>query len=178
VRRARRAPQPLIRPALPDDAAALLELKRTLDRETEFMLLEPDERVESPEDLAREIADTVERPNSTILIAQEDALLGYAQADGGRYRRNRHCAYVVIGVRAAAAGHGIGTALLRALHEWTAVAGVHRLELTVMAHNEPAIGLYRKCGYEVEGRRRDAIRVGEDYVDELFMAWLQPTGSY
>lgn len=160
----------MIRPARPTDAPALLELKRALDRESSFMLLEPEERVETADDLARDIAATVERENATILVADEGDLVGYVEADGGRYRRNRHCAYVVIGVRATASGRGLGTALLRGLDQWSSGAGIHRLELTVMAQNERALALYRKCGYEVEGRRRDAIQLDGRYLDQLFMA--------
>ena len=48
-----------------------------------------------------------------------------------------------------------------------------RLELTVYVDNEPAIRLYRKFGFEVEGTRRaDTFRDGT-YVDSLFMARLR-----
>ncbi len=163
----------MIRQAVPGDAAALLDLKATLDRETQFMLLEPDERVETPSGLEAEIASVVAQENSTILVADEDyRLVGYVEARGGLYRRNRHCAQVVIGVRRTASGRGIGTALLRELDGWATRVGVRRLELTVMANNERATALYRKCGYETEGTRRRAIRIGTAYIDELFMAKL------
>ena len=113
--------------------------------------------------------------NSVVLVAFEGStLLGYVEAVGGRYRRNRHCAHVVIGVREAAGGRGVGTALLEALSAWARSRGVHRLELTVMAHNARAIALYRKCGYEVEGTRRASLRLDGAYVDELAMANVDP----
>ena len=43
-------------------------------------------------------------------------------------------------------------------------------ELTVIAHNERAIGLYRKLGYDVDGTRRAAVVVDGELVDELWMA--------
>jgi len=104
-------------------------------------------------------------------------LLGYVEAVGGRHERDRHVAYVVIGVRASAAGRGIGTALMHELSAWAARHGVHRLELTVMAHNERAIALYRRSGYEVEGVRRHSIRLDGSDVDELWMARLIPVQS-
>lgn len=138
------------------------------------MLLEPDERAETAEDVRRELVRTAGQENSTILVADDDLLLGYIEAQGGRYHRNRHCAYVVIGVRQAASGRGVGTALLQELNAWAPRAGIRRLELTVMAHNARAISLYRKCGYEIEGTRRDAIRLRDAYVDEFFMARVRP----
>jgi len=41
-----------------------------------------------------------------------------------------------------------------------------------MAHNTPAIGLYRKLGFQVEGTKVHALCVDGIYVDELLMAKL------
>jgi RimJ/RimL family protein N-acetyltransferase len=41
-----------------------------------------------------------------------------------------------------------------------------------MAHNERALALYRRLGFEVEGTRRDSVLVDGRYVDELTMAKL------
>ena len=70
---------------------------------------------------------------------------------------------------------GVGTALMQALCDyadrWIAAL---RLELTVYADNEPAIALYRKFGFEMEGRHRAyALRDGV-YVDAFAMARLNP----
>ncbi len=166
---------PSIREAEPADAARFLELKRGLDRESRFMLLEPGERTEREQDLALHLAEVGARDNSVVLVAEEgDVLLGYVEASGGSYRRDRHVAYVVIGVRQKAGGRGIGTALMQALSAWAVAHGVHRLELTVMAHNERAIGLYRRAGYAVEGTRRHSVRIDGADVDELWMAKLHP----
>src|SRR5439155_24610069 len=69
---------------------------------------------------------------------------------------------------------GIGSALLAALIDladnWL---GLRRLELTVYVDNAPAIALYRKYGFVIEGtRRQDAFRDGV-YVDSHAMARLQ-----
>ena len=162
-----------IRPATVADAAALLALKRALDGETTFMLLEPDERVASDAEMAEELRSIVERPSGIVLLADDDGdVVGYVEARGGHFRRNAHRATVVIGVRASHGGWGIGRRLLEELDRWAAEQGVRRLELTVMASNERAFGLYRKLGYEVEGTRRDAMRVDGELVDELWMAKL------
>jgi RimJ/RimL family protein N-acetyltransferase len=49
---------------------------------------------------------------------------------------------------------------------------IHRLELTVMAHNERAAALYQRVGYTVEGRARECLFVDGRMVDELYMAKL------
>ena len=48
---------------------------------------------------------------------------------------------------------GVGSALLAAAIEWARERGVHKLSLSVFAHNGAAITLYRKFGFVEEGRR-------------------------
>jgi RimJ/RimL family protein N-acetyltransferase len=161
--------------ARPYDAAALLELKHQLDRETAFMMYEPDERDSPVRDLAAELARLDRSANSVILLAElADQLIGYVQLTGGSLRRSRATAYVVIGVLARAAGRGTGTALLRQAMAWAATCGLHRLELTVMAHNTRAIRLYERMGFTIEGRRSECLLIDGQFIDELTMALLLP----
>ena len=164
-----------IRAAGPWDAAALLDLKRQLDQETAFMMYEPGERDSSVQDLARELAATARSPNSVVLLAElGDQVAGSLELTGGSFRRSRVTAYLVIGVRAHAAGLGIGTGLLQHAKDWAAAHGLHRLELTVMAHNTRAIRLYERMGFSVEGRRRECLLVDGQFIDELTMAVILP----
>jgi RimJ/RimL family protein N-acetyltransferase len=173
-----RNPAIRIRAAVPLDAARLLELKLGLDRDTSFMLLEPDERTDATADVAAELEEIERHPNSIVFVADAgDSLLGYVEAAGGRFRRNRHSAHVVIGVRQSASGHGVGTGLLHELSNWAERHGVHRLELTVMAHNNRAIALYKAAGYEHEGIRKHSLFVGGHYVDELSLAKLHSVAA-
>ena len=165
-----------IRTARPYDAAALLDLKHQLDEETAFMMYEPGERDSSVQDLARELGGVARSANSVVLVAElGHELAGYVQLTGGSFRRSRVTAYLVIGVRAHAAGLGIGTGLLRRAREWAAGHGLHRLELTVMAHNTRAIRLYERMGFSMEGRRAECLLIDGEFIDELTMAALLPT---
>lgn len=167
-----------IRTARPYDAAALLDLKHRLDEETAFMMYEPGERDSSVRDLARDLAVVARSPNSVVLLAElGDQLVGYLELTGGSFRRSRATAYVVIGVRAHAAGRGIGAGLLRQAKDWAAAHGLHRLELTVMAHNTRAIRLYERMGFTVEGRRSECLLIEDQFADELTMAVILPAPS-
>jgi RimJ/RimL family protein N-acetyltransferase len=141
------------------------------------MLLEPDERTTTEAEVAEELRAIATRPNSVVLVADaEGELAGYVEASGGTFRRNKHTAYVVIGVRRSHAGLGIGGRLLGELDSWAHAAGVLRLELTVMTTNERAVGLYCKLGYQIEGTRRAALRIDDELVDEYWMAKLLNPG--
>ena len=161
----------MIRTAGPGDAAALLRLKQRLDRETSFMLLEADERDTSAQAVADELEAVARAENSAVIVAESgDELVGYVELTGGAFRRNRATGYLVIGVLAEASGQGVGTGLLAEAKRWAASVGLHRLELTVMAHNHRAIGLYERMGFDAEGRRSQCLTIDGRFVDELYMA--------
>jgi RimJ/RimL family protein N-acetyltransferase len=157
------------------DAEEFLELCRRLDEETHFMMLEPGERLTTEEEQRERIRHLLSRDNQTILVAEHgDRLVGYLSALGGEYRRDRHSAHIVVGILREFAGRGVGTQLFSEMEDWARRRSIHRLELTVMAHNSRAMSLYRKMGFEIEGTRRDSLLVNGRYVDEYYMARLLP----
>lgn len=52
------------------------------------------------------------------------------------------------------------------------VLGLHRLGLEVYEFNPRARRVYEKCGFQVEGRRRDALRWDGEWIDAIIMAIL------
>jgi RimJ/RimL family protein N-acetyltransferase len=164
-----------IRPIRAQDAAAFLELCLTLDEETQFMMLEPGERKTSLQGQEERIARVLQTENHTVIVADAgDRLAGYVEATGGTFGRNRHGAFLVLGVLRAHSGQGTGTRLLQAVEAWARDRGLRRLELTVMTHNAAAVSLYRKMGFAIEGTRRDSLLVSGRYVDEYLMAKILP----
>lgn len=162
-----------IRKITVEDAGAFLEMCRAMDSETKFMMLEPGERTLSVDEQRERIRSLNERDNATILVAEVNGeLVGFIFADGGWYHRNRHSAHIVIGIRTGYTGQGIGKQLFRELFAWAPQHGLTRLELTVMAHNQPGVHLYQKMGFEVEGLRRHSLIVDGQYVDEYAMSKL------
>ena len=55
-------------------------------------------------------------------------------------------------------GAGLGRALLEAVIGWARVAGAHKISLAAWTTNHPAIGLYARYGFRVEGTRRRHYR--------------------
>ncbi len=85
--------------------------------------------------------------------------------------RRKHCADFGMGVRDDAQDQGVGSALLSAITDladnWL---NIQRIEIAVFTDNQPAIRLYEKFGFEIEGEAKDyAFRDGE-YVDVYYMA--------
>ncbi|HLO18608.1 MAG TPA: GNAT family N-acetyltransferase [Anaerolineales bacterium] len=160
-----------IRPIRESDSEKFLLLGRLLDQETQFMMLEPGERTLTTEEQDQRIRRVLSQDNQMIFVAEnENRLIGFLGAYGGGFRRNRHCAYIVIGILQDYVGQGIGRQLFEALEEWAIHQKLHRLELTVMCHNERAIRLYQKMGFKTEGVKQDSLWINGKYVDEYYMA--------
>ena len=114
-------------------------------------------------------------PEGQVMIVAilDGRLVGSADIVRGKGRRS-HIGGIGMCVHDDFQGRGIGTRLLAALIDtadnWL---DLKRLELTVYVDNEPAIRLYKKFGFAVEGTRRaTAFRDGA-FVDDFMMARLR-----
>ncbi|MGN7743789.1 GNAT family N-acetyltransferase [Pseudomonas sp. 22526] len=111
-----------------------------------------------------------------LLALHQGTVIGSCSIEQYSRIRRAHCGGVGMGVAVGWQGQGVGSRLLAAVLDvadnWM---NLHRIELTVFADNEAALGLYRKFGFEREGLLRDyAVRDGQ-YVDVLSMARLRRT---
>ena len=123
----------------------------------------------------KRLADTNERLLRLVAV-QAGKVIGNCTLEQYSRSRQSHVGGIGMGVAVAWQGRGVGTQLLGAALEvadnWM---NLHRVELTVYVDNEPAQALYRKFGFETEGRLRDyAVRDGV-FVDALSMARLRQT---
>jgi RimJ/RimL family protein N-acetyltransferase len=96
----------------------------------------------------------VEGDNSVLYLAEAGgSIVGsiYASVSGGVVDLGM---FVVSGQR----GGGIGSALLEAVIDWARRQGAHKVSLAVWPTNYPAIGLYARYGFRLEGTRRRHYR--------------------
>ena len=70
-------------------------------------------------------------------------------------------------------GKGIGSALLEALLAWAEANDSHKMELRVWPHNEAAIALYEKFGFEREGYLKRHYRRRNGEVWDCIIMGLQ-----
>ncbi len=83
-----------------------------------------------------------------------------------------HAGLLGMGVDAAFRGNGIGHALLRSVLESAKARGLTRIELAVREKNLPALALYRKVGFRVEGIKHKGVRLDGEYENLISMAVL------
>lgn len=161
-----------VRPIRTADIAEYLALTNHINKETDFLGTSPNDPTPSPMQLAmmiktgRQIIFVAEHENGS-LIAHLGAFWRRGQGE-----KLKHSMCVGLGVAKDFWRLGIGNALFAAFESWAAEAGVTRLELEVMTHNEAGIALYKKRGFEIEGTKRNSIKLEDRYIDEHLMSKL------
>lgn len=113
--------------------------------------------------------------NYVLVALAHDEIVGHAGLHGSDNPRRAHAWALGMSVRDDWQHRGVGSALMAALIDladnWL---GAIRIELTVYCDNEAALKLYRRFGFEPEGRHRAfALRDGV-YTDSYAMARLHP----
>ena len=83
-----------------------------------------------------------------------------------------HIGSLGIGIIASYRGLGIGKQLMQKAIQKAEQKGLTRIELTVRETNKPAIALYKKFGFEIEGIHKNAVRIHGKYENHIFMALL------
>lgn len=153
------------------DSEAYLNLCKEIDAESEFLLFEEGERPTTLQQQKDRIEELEGRNNSTIFVVEKEGkLIGYLIAIGGQAKRNKHSVYIVVGIKKAFTGQGIGTRLFETLEKWAKEKSVTRLELGVMSSNIAAFLLYKKMGFELEGVKKNAFYVNGNFINEYMMA--------
>ncbi|MDU1566198.1 MAG: GNAT family N-acetyltransferase [Clostridium sp.] len=162
-----------IRKVKAEDANNLLKMFLELDKETKFMLLEPGERSNDVSKVNLLINQCIEGRNLLLVgIDDTENIIGFLSAQRGVPKRIRHTAYIVVGIREAFRGIGIGKKLFSELDIWAKENDITRLELTVVCRNNVAKHLYEQNGFKVEGIKKNSMIVDGKYVDEYYMAKL------
>ncbi|MBP7686949.1 MAG: GNAT family N-acetyltransferase [Thermoflexales bacterium] len=110
-----------------------------------------------------------------LLACVEDDVIGMIGLhNNANSPRRRHSGQIGMAVRDDWQGQGVGTLLMQAVVDladrWL---NLRRLELEVYTDNEPALRLYQKFGFQIEGTLMDyAFRDGQ-FVDSYNMARLR-----
>ncbi|MEU7042315.1 GNAT family N-acetyltransferase [Streptomyces varsoviensis] len=158
-------PEPIIRPAVLSDDAALAEL----DRRT----WSPVHSVMAPPKPPYGPFFTAGNLPEYILVAELDgSVAGYLRlVPATPLPSNAHVRQIQgLAVDETARGCGVARALLRASADEARRQTAVRLTLRVLGHNTPARRLYESEGFAVEGVLRGEFLVGGEYVDDVLMA--------
>lgn len=162
----------LLRIAEDSDAEMLLEYLKVTSAQTPYMVREPEEVCTSVEEEVDFIRRKREDPRALHLMAFVDGVFAgsCSFASVSERAKTRHRCNVGISLYQKFWGMGVGTALMGEILAAAKSAGFEQAELDVVSDNNPAIGLYRKMGFETTGTIPHAFRYQDGtYANFLFM---------
>jgi RimJ/RimL family protein N-acetyltransferase len=158
-----------------EDAEKLIELMKLLDKETTFLLREPDEFDLTLEQEEGFVESQLNSEVNLFLVAEVDGeIIGSCGINGSKRKRLRHSATLGVAIRKDYWCLGIGRKLMEKGIQWAQENGMSRITLHVDSENLRAINLYMKLGFEVEGILRNDKILGDGTVTNTYtMALLK-----
>jgi RimJ/RimL family protein N-acetyltransferase len=124
-----------------------------------------------PKESVREyVLSNIEKDIPQFVATKENEVIGWCDITSMRREGFRHCGELGMGVRNGFRRMGVGTRLVDQTIQKTKEQGIERVELEVFGSNIPAIRLYEKMGFTVEGVKKKARKLDGIYDDLVVMA--------
>lgn len=156
--------RPTVRPAIPGDAPGIAAMREIVAAEGRWLGRE----APLPSTFADQVAAAIAAGDGLHLVAE---LEGEVVGDAGLHRDGHGRAGLFMALLAGQRGRGLGGELLDACLAWAREQpDLHKIDLDVWPHNEPALRLYRSRGFVVEGyRHRHWRRANGELWDAIEM---------
>jgi hypothetical protein len=165
-----------LRPATPDDAAAIIAAVRSRAEERSYVLMDIYGKDAAAE---RAFLEKLDRSRNLFLVATvEGAVVGIlALLDQPLCSGAPDALAVGVHLVREWRGRGIGSALLRYAVRWAVAHGFRRIEADIFTANERSLHLFRKAGFREEPCRRRSVQVGARAISEVILMRRLPGGA-
>ncbi|UXI04559.1 GNAT family N-acetyltransferase [Photobacterium sp. TY1-4] len=157
-----------VRHSEPKDAQAIQEIYAGLEAYSGTLML-PYPSQSRWQSRMEQIPDNI----YSFVAEYEGRVVGNLSFELYQNPRRRHAGTFGVGVRDDFQGKGVGSALLAAMLDLTDNwLNVRRIEITVFTDNHPAMALYEKFGFVVEGESKDYAFKNGEYASVYHLARL------
>jgi len=158
-----------LRPARPEDAAAIISAVRSSSQERSYVLMEIYGKDAAAQ---RAYIEKLDREHNLFLVATvNDQIIGIlALLD--RLVCSTPAPALAVGVHLVRdwRGRGIGSAMLRYGMRWAKEHGYRRLEADIFTTNKRSFHLFKKAGFQEDTCRRRSVQVGVQQINEAILA--------
>jgi RimJ/RimL family protein N-acetyltransferase len=160
-----------LRPATPEDAHEIIDTVRSTSLERSYVLMETFGKDAASE---REYITGMDREHNLLLVAVAKGKvvggLAALQSDRGWRPHTAHILQIGLHLEKSYRGLGIGSQMLKYTVEWAREHGFTKVEANIFTTNKRSLHLFTNAGFVEEGTRRKQIRIGREYIDEVYMA--------
>ena len=164
----------IIRRAVEKDAAAIVKYSNIVGGESSFLSYGKNEfayNVDQERQVIREYSD--DRNRLFIIVIMNGEISGILTFWGNNRKRLEHWGEFGISVLKKYWNRGIGHSLLDCLINWAQESKcIRKIDLMVREDNYSAINLYEIMGFEIEGKIRRAMKIGDNFYNFLYMGKL------
>ena len=149
-----------IRHAKTVDAEGILRIHRQALEDGNAFVQESIEFKGTIEGKQQQIDRAADSKTSCFFVAEaEQTIVGWISLSGYEFKKLNHVAMLGTAVERQHRNQGIGLDLVKAAIEWAKChSHLRRLALAVFDTNRPAIAIYKKAGFKIEGVERNEIR--------------------
>jgi len=154
------------------DAEKIIEIKRSVVTEGEYMLREIDETNYTKEAERTDIKNHLNNKGSLYIVAEvENEVVGFLEFQNGGLKRTAHSGMLSMFILKEWRECGIGAMLMKSMMHWAEQNPlIEKLTLAVFSTNERAQNLYKKFGFIEEGRCPRDMKLNDGtYIDSVLM---------
>jgi RimJ/RimL family protein N-acetyltransferase len=159
-----------LRPAVPEDAAAIIRTIKSSSVERSYILMEQYGKSAESE---KEYIRLIDCKKCLLLVAsvrgEVVGSLAAFQADGGENPRTAHILTIGLHIAEGFRGFGIGSRMLAYVDAWAREHGFKKLEASIFTTNKRSLHLFSRAGFQDEGTRLKRFWVGNQFFDEVLM---------
>jgi len=158
-----------LRPARPDDAAAIIAAVRSSSQERSYVLMEIYGKDTATQ---RAYIERLDREHNLFLVATvNEQIVGIlALLDSLLCSTPEPGLSVGVHIVRDWRGRGIGSAMLRYAMRWAKEHNYQRLEADIFTTNERSVRVFSKAGFREETCRRRSVQVGVQRISEVILA--------
>lgn len=162
----------IVREAKESDAEILIaNAKSLIENASDTIILENFNP--SLEDEHKWINSFAKQKNNLLLLAvYDEQVIGNIEIRTPALSKTKHTSLLAMGIVKEWRNKGIGSILMESMINWAKEnTTIEILWLQVFASNEPAIALYKKMGFTVDGIQKDFIKLDKNtYTDSVNMS--------
>jgi len=157
-----------------NDSESFAKFISALDSEAHYILYDPDER-KMDNDKAKIFLTRISRESKSAVffaLNESNEIVGFICGEVSNLNRVSHIMRVNIGVLKQYYRFGLGILLTNRLLEYAKMNEISRAEASIIKNNTLSLNLAKRVGFEIEGIKRNSIKIGSVYYDEYFLSKL------
>ena len=154
-----------------EDASIMLDFLKVISSETHFLLMTPQEVIDSVEQ-EKDYLNSINSSDNRLMITAfiDGEVAGNCQVSIHTKKKTRHRCDIAIALKSKFWNLGLGTAMINELIITAKNNGCTQMELEFIEGNTRAKALYEKMGFYIIGERKNSIRLEDGtFLSEFLM---------